>query len=103
MVEGISNISGIGNNISFTLGERTRGTAESEELSFSRLLQDNLSRVNELNHKSDRLAEDFALGKIDNIHEVTIAAEKAQTALNLTSAVQNQVIGAYEEIMRMQV
>ena len=53
--------------------------------------------------KADQLTEDFVLGKTDNIHQVMIAGEKAETSMKLTLAVQNKVIDAYKEIMRLQV
>ena len=70
---------------------------------FQQLLQDNINKVNDLQLNSDQLTEDFALGKTDNIHQVMIAGEKAETAMKLTLAVQNKVIDAYKEIMRLQV
>lgn len=72
-------------------------------LSFAELLKDNLAKVNQLQQEADKLTQDFTLGKIDNIHEITIATEKAQLALNLTIAIQNKVIDAYKEIMHMQI
>ena len=71
--------------------------------SFQQLLQENINKTNELQLNSDQLTEDFALGKTDNIHQVMIAGEKAETSMKLTLAVQNKVIDAYKEIMRLQV
>jgi len=75
----------------------------SNKLSFSKLLKENLNNVNKLQMQSNEITEQFALGNIDNVHDVTIAAQKASTALNLTVAVQNKVMDAYNEIMRMQI
>ena len=75
----------------------------SKKLSFSKLLKENLNNVNKLQMQSNEITEQFALGNIDNVHDVTIAAQKASTALNLTVAVQNKVMDAYNEIMRMQI
>ena len=94
----------IGNNVNYyALGDSENKVNNNDNNSFSQILQNNLSQVNQLNKEADELAESFAIGETDNIHEVTIAAEKAQIAVNLTSAVQSQVMQAYEEIMRMQV
>ena len=71
--------------------------------SFSDLLTNNLHQVDQLQKRSDQITQDFVLGKTDNIHRVTLASEKAQIALSLTIAIQNKVIEAYEEIMRLQV
>jgi flagellar hook-basal body complex protein FliE len=70
---------------------------------FQSILQENINKVNKLQLDSDQITEDFALGKTDNIHQVMIAGEKAETAMKLTLAVQNKVVDAYKEIMRLQV
>lgn len=70
---------------------------------FQALLKENINKVNNLQLESNQLTEDFALGKTDNIHQVMIAGEKAETSMQLTLAVQNKVIDAYKEIMRLQV
>lgn len=75
----------------------------SQGVSFTELLKDEIAKVNQMQQEADRITRDFALGKIDNIHQVTIATEKAQLALNLTLAIQNKVIDAYKEIMRIQI
>ena len=71
--------------------------------SFSRILNDGLNQVNQLQVEADQKSQDFALGKIDNIHDVTVATEKAKLALNLTVAVQNKVVDAYNKVMRIRV
>jgi len=70
---------------------------------FQALLKENINKVNNRQLESNQLTEDFALGKTDNIHQVMIAGEKAETSMKLTLAVQNKVIDAYKEIMRLQV
>jgi len=53
--------------------------------------------------ESQALANAFALGKTDNIHQVMIAAEKADIALQFTLQIRNKILDAYNEIMRMQI
>ncbi len=45
----------------------------------------------------------WALGETDNTHELTIALQKASTALQYTVAVRDKVLEAYKEIMQMQI
>ncbi len=45
----------------------------------------------------------FALGQSDSAHDLTVALEKAQTALQYTVAVRDRLHEAYTEIMQMQV
>lgn len=72
-------------------------------LQFSSLLKDALNKVNALQLQSDEYKQLLATGDVDNLHDVTIAAEKASIALQLTLAIRNKVVEAYQEIMRMQV
>ena len=45
----------------------------------------------------------FALGETDNTHDLTIALQKASTALQYTVAVRDKFLEAYKEIMNMQI
>jgi len=70
--------------------------------SFGEYLQDALSTVNAQKIEADQLTKQFLTGQISDVHSVTIAAEKASLALELTVQVRNKVIEAYQEIMRIQ-
>ncbi len=70
---------------------------------FADLISDNLNEVNELEREAEDLSEQFALGEIDDVHKVTVATEKARLALQLTTEIQNRVVEAYDDIMRMQI
>jgi flagellar hook-basal body complex protein FliE len=63
------------------------------------MLQDTSNQI----AQADEMAVDFALGKIDNIHDVMIAQEKANIALQYTVQLRDAFLDAYNEIMRMQV
>ncbi len=70
---------------------------------FAGMLRNALQEVNKLQLEADELSRRLAEGTLENLHEVTIAAEKAALALELTVQVRNKVIEAYQEIMRMPV
>ncbi|WP_129596918.1 flagellar hook-basal body complex protein FliE [Anaerophilus nitritogenes] len=70
---------------------------------FSSFLKDALDKVNDYQVESEKMDTLAALGEIDNIHEVMIAAEKSEIALQFTVEVKNKVLDAYKEIMRLQV
>lgn len=42
-------------------------------------------------------------GRLDNVHDYTVAATEAAVALELTAAVRNKAVDAFNEVMRMQV
>ncbi|MGJ7921952.1 flagellar hook-basal body complex protein FliE [Neobacillus sp. LXY-4] len=77
--------------------------ASTSTTSFSSALGEAIGKANEMIVQSEKLSEKIATGEIKNIHDVTIAAQKAQIALQLTTQVRDKVVEAYQEVMRMQV
>ncbi len=77
--------------------------AESVTVPFSDYFKQALDNTNSLLISAQNLADDFAAGKTDNIHQVVLAAEKADVALQFTLQIRNKIMDAYSEIMRMQI
>ena len=69
--------------------------------SFQNTLSELVADVDSQLKESDRLSEDFAIGKNNNIHEVMIASEKAGLSLKFLLQIRNKLLEAYQEIMRM--
>ncbi len=66
---------------------------------FFNLILDNISETNKLENNADKLTQDLISGKLENIHDLMIASEKAEVSLNFTMAIRNQILRAYQEIM----
>lgn len=81
----------------------SQNSNEEQVASFSDYLKNALYTANDLQKQSEQIGIDFAAGNTDNIHEVMLAGEKAEIALQLTMQVRNKVLEAYNEIMRMQI
>lgn len=79
------------------------GSINYSKIPFADYLVQALNTTNSLLLESDKISSDFAAGITDNIHAVTIAAEKADTALQFTLQIRNKIMDAYSEIMRMQI
>lgn len=62
-----------------------------------------LEQVQKLTQQADQLGAQVATGKLENIHDFMAATAKANLAVELTAAVRNKAVEAYQEIMRMQV
>ena len=61
-------------------------------------LKEALNSTGEVN----ALAQDLATGDLTDVHQFTVAAEKAALAMELTVAVRDRALSAYQEVMRMQ-
>ncbi|MES2201112.1 MAG: flagellar hook-basal body complex protein FliE [candidate division FCPU426 bacterium] len=75
------------------------GSAET----FQQFLASAIGQTVELQKASEKKTEGFLSGKVDNVHEVMIAEEKAEIAFQLTMSVRNKIVEAYQEVMRMQI
>ena len=64
---------------------------------------ESLKSVSSLTNDADSLAAGVATGDLTDVHAFTAAAAKAQIGVELTVALRNRAVEAYQEIMRMQV
>ena len=96
----VSRISGVGSTKAVT------GTAKADGNLFDSILNtaiDNLNQTNAYLSASENEKIKFALGQTENTHDLTIALNKASTALQYTVAVRDKCLEAYKEIMNMQI
>ena len=71
---------------------------------FSKLLQQSIDKVNELQQQSGDISKSFELGDPNiRLAEVMIARQKASVAFESVVQVRNKLVSAYNEIMSMQV
>ena len=79
-------------------------TVQPEEVKgFADYLKDALKKTNALQLEADRQNALLAAGRVEDISQVVVAAQKAELALQLTLQLRNRATQAYQEIMRMQV
>lgn len=71
--------------------------------SFAAALGQGLESLQRVQSTADGLAVQAATGDLQDVHDYTIAATKAQLATELTVAVRNKAVEAFGEIMRMQI
>jgi flagellar hook-basal body complex protein FliE len=71
--------------------------------SFTDMLVESMSKVNNLQTEANSAIEKLAAGKTKNIHETMLAVEKADIAFKTMNQIRSKVIDAYKEVMRMQV
>lgn len=64
---------------------------------------DNIKATNSYLSDAENEEIRFALGETDNTHDLSIALEKASTALQYTVAIRDRLMDAYKELMQIQI
>ena len=62
-----------------------------------------INETNDYQNAAESAEIQFALGESESTHELAVAQQKANLALEYTVAVRDKVIEAYKEIMNMTV
>lgn len=98
-LKGTSSVSSLAGAL-FDKREKTEGTMFE---AFLNTAIDNIKTTN--SYLSDAEDEElrFAMGETENTHDLTIALQKASTALQYTVAIRDKFLEAYKEIMQMQI
>ncbi|MCB9478205.1 MAG: flagellar hook-basal body complex protein FliE [Deltaproteobacteria bacterium] len=77
--------------------------ADEQGPAFSEVLKSAIEEVSGLESEADQAIQELITGQNDNIHEAMIALQKADVSFKAMMEVRDKLIGAYKEIMRMQV
>ena len=83
-----------------TATTKVAGTEASKE-SFGDMITKALQGVENAQTKADGLATKAATGDLTDIHDYMIASTEASLATQLTVAVRNKAVEAFNDIMRM--
>jgi flagellar hook-basal body complex protein FliE len=75
---------------------------EKKESSFFSSLAEAIKTVKEADKEAREKSMKMILGEVEDIHDVMIAREKANTLFQLFLEVRNRAVQAFENIMRMQ-
>ncbi|HSE10504.1 MAG TPA: flagellar hook-basal body complex protein FliE [Nocardioidaceae bacterium] len=70
-------------------------------IDFSTMLSTGIERLEGLHDRADSLAVQAATGDLSQIHDYTITATEAAVSTQLTTAVRNKALEAFQEIMRI--
>jgi flagellar hook-basal body complex protein FliE len=71
--------------------------------SFGSILKDQMANINHLQNDANQAQQIYAVGGDIELHNVMLATEKADLALQLAMQVRNKVVAAYQEISHMSV
>src|SRR5690625_3040241 len=82
---------------------RIKPQTNQSSVNFGDVLKNALNNVSKIENESDFKTTQLALGKDIELHDVMISAQKAAVTIEATVQIQQKVIDAYNEVMRMQV
>jgi len=97
-ISGIENVASVGGAKALNGTEALAGTNEN----FANLLSHGLESVQAAQQKQSDLAVQVAEGTLQDPAQYTMAANEAALGLQLTLAIRNKAVEAFQEIMRMQ-
>jgi flagellar hook-basal body complex protein FliE len=97
------NINPPGNIQNGKIDQKFGKTVQKNGTGFKDTINNYVSEVNDLQVKAGESIENFATGKVENVHEVMIAMSKAEVSFKFMMETRNKLVDAYKEIMRMQV
>jgi flagellar hook-basal body complex protein FliE len=96
-------ISGVGGGSASAVDAASDSAGTSASASgFASMLADSLQNLQAVQTRKDELAVKAATGSLTDVHDYTIAATEASLATQLTVAVRDKAVAAFQEIMRMQ-
>ena len=107
-ISGLSSVNAL-QNVSGVAGvSGTNGASASNAITgaggedFASVLAKGLQNVQASQQNADNLAVQVANGTLSDPAQYTMAATEAQLGLQLTTAIRNKAVDAFQEIMRMQ-
>ncbi|MBZ0264425.1 flagellar hook-basal body complex protein FliE, partial [bacterium] len=70
---------------------------------FKDTLEGLVNDVDRMQKTAEESSRRLMTGQIEDVHQVMIAMEEAQTSFQLMMEIRNKIVDAYKEVMRMQV
>lgn len=71
--------------------------------SFKNIMSRYLEEVNTLQHDADAQIQRLVAGETEDLHQVMLAMDEAETSFSMMMEIRNKLVDAYKEIVRMQV
>ncbi len=79
------------------------GRSEGGGEAFGKVLARAIGKVERYRAEAETAVNQFLSGEREDLHNVALAAQRAELAFELFLQARNKVVQAYQEIMRMQV
>lgn len=97
-ISGMEPISGVARG-----GQVQQNIGAEGGIPFKNMLSEAIENMQQLQEVSAKDAYELAMGRSDDLHNVMINSLAATTAVEMTVQLTSRAVGAYKEIMQMQV
>jgi len=81
------------------------GAKEAQQLdqkhAFKNVLGGYIGQVNTLQHESDAQIQRLVSGETEDLHEVMLAMDEAETSFQMMMEIRNKLVDAYKDLSRM--
>ncbi|ASM38705.1 MAG: flagellar hook-basal body complex protein FliE [Campylobacter sputorum] len=84
------------------IGDKNLNKTSSSNGEFSKMLDNSLKELNEVQVNADKALADLATGEVKDLHQAALAISKAETSMKLMLEIRNKALSAYKEISRTQ-
>lgn len=86
-----------------TVGKLVNDKQQVEGNSFSNVLKDAMGDINTQQVQAYDAMQSIATGKVENLQEAVRQIDEAELSLKLGLEVKNKALGAYKQVMAMQI
>ncbi len=97
---GVSAIPAVGNS---PAPSAVGHAGSAHENGFLDTLKDAITQVNDIQLQASHAVDELMTGRTQNIHQTMVALQQADISFQLMMQIRNKLVGAYEEIQRMQI
>ncbi len=101
MVDDIRQITGIPEG--FQPSGKPTTKQSTEKSSFGQVLGGIIKEVDNLHKNAEKTTDKLITGELEDVHQVVVAMEEAETSFRLLMEIRNKMVDAYKEVMKMQV
>ncbi|MCU7731184.1 flagellar hook-basal body complex protein FliE [Actinoplanes sp. KI2] len=101
-ISGISGVDALKGTDALSGAAASAGAGQGPNANFGDMLTKGLESVQASQNRADDLAVQVADGTLKDPAQYTMAANEASLGLQLTLAIRNKAVEAFQEIMRMQ-
>jgi flagellar hook-basal body complex protein FliE len=102
MLAALNSLSAVSGTAGGTSSLASTGQQSSVSAPFADLISDAVGQVSQLQEQAQRAVTGLMTGSGVDVHQAMIATQKADMAFELTLAVRNKAVQAYQSVMGMQ-